>query len=362
MARLLMRAIAGAGHHVVLGSRLRTFDGSGDAEAQTQFKIESERQVAGLLDAYAKETVPAPELWFTYHLYHKAPDWIGPAVAKALSIPYVVSEASVAPKQAGGPWDMGHRAVLRALHQADLVIGFNDIDAVCVSDVLSGSQRYERLPPFVDIEPYTDAAANRSTYRAMAAGQYGLPTGVPWLMTVAMMRPGDKTRSYRLLSDTLGELQDEAWHLLVVGDGTNRREIRDAFAPIGDRVHWLGQLDTDGLPGLYAAADIYVWPALNEAYGMSFLEAQSSGLPVIAGNDGGVPGVVHAPEAGILVATGDTHAFATAVRSLLHNPDSRRAIGTAAQSRMRDEHSLFAASRTLDRLLHDVREKHPLCA
>ena len=38
----------------------------------------------------------APELWFTYHLYYKAPDWLGPAVSAALGIPYVVAEASYA--------------------------------------------------------------------------------------------------------------------------------------------------------------------------------------------------------------------------------------------------------------------------
>ena len=43
-----------------------------------------------------QEPVRRPDLWFTYHLYYKAPDWLGPRVAEALSIPYVVAEASVA--------------------------------------------------------------------------------------------------------------------------------------------------------------------------------------------------------------------------------------------------------------------------
>jgi len=44
-----------------------------------------------------------PALWFTYHLYHKAPDHIGPVVARQLGIPYVLAEASYAAKQARGP-------------------------------------------------------------------------------------------------------------------------------------------------------------------------------------------------------------------------------------------------------------------
>ena len=362
MAKLLMRAIGGAGHHVVLGSRLRTFDGGGDPSQQSLLKIEAERQVAGLLDAYAKEAVPAPELWFTYHLYHKAPDWIGPAIADALSIPYVVAEASFAPKQAGGRWDMGHRAVLRALHRADVVIGFNDIDAACVNAVLDEDQRYERVPPFIDIEPYAEATNNRLTYRAMAASQYNLPTNVPWLMTVAMMRPGDKAASYARLAEALVPLADRDWRLLVVGDGKARDDIRRAFTPIDDRITWLGALDTEGLPGLYAASDLYVWPAVNEAFGMAFLEAQAAGLPVVAGHDGGVSGVVHAPEAGVLVPPGDTAAFSGAVAALLDDQQQRHAFGEAAQLHMRQEHSLLAASRTISALMCQTLEARRACA
>ena len=35
-----------------------------------------------------------PAAWFTYHLYYKAPDWLGPDIARALAIPYLVAEAS----------------------------------------------------------------------------------------------------------------------------------------------------------------------------------------------------------------------------------------------------------------------------
>src|SRR3546814_1683340 len=56
-----------------------------------------------------------PQLWFTYHLYYKAPDWIGPKVARALRIPYVVAEASVAYKRASGPRSEEHTSELQSL-------------------------------------------------------------------------------------------------------------------------------------------------------------------------------------------------------------------------------------------------------
>ena len=49
-------------------------------------------------------------------------------------------------------------------------------------------------------------------------------------------------------------------------------------------------------------ADLFVWPAINEAFGMALLEAQASALPVVAGASGGVGGIVASGETGLLVA------------------------------------------------------------
>ncbi len=350
-----MRAIGGAGHEITLASRHRSYDGDGNVRRQQQLKAEGEREAMGMLEAYAKEAAMPPELWFTYHLYYKAPDWIGPVVADELGIPYVVAEASVAPKRAGGAWDMGHRGVLRSLHAARLVIGFNANDEACVSPHLSSGADYVHVAPFIDCEPYQAAARERPTYRAMTAGQYGLPFDEPWLLTVAMMRPGDKTASYRLLADSLARIADRPWRLLVVGDGDSRSEIADAFVPVADRVTWLGAQAQDSLPGIYAAADLYVWPGVNEAFGMAFLEAQASGLPVIACDEGGVHGVVAAPQGGTLVEKRDVGAFSDAVAALLGEPATRSEMGRCAQSSIVRDHGLFPAAKTIDRLLNGLR-------
>jgi hypothetical protein len=55
-------------------------------------------------------------------VYYKAPDWLGPRIAKALGIPYVLAEATHAPKRAGGPWAIGHEATEAALRMASRVL------------------------------------------------------------------------------------------------------------------------------------------------------------------------------------------------------------------------------------------------
>ena len=117
MAQALVDALGRSGREVALACRLRTYDRTGDAPRQQRLRALADRCAAGLLQRYRRGT--APEAWVTYHGYHKAPDWLGPRVSAALAIPYVMIEASFAPKQAGGPWDLGHRATEQALRRAD---------------------------------------------------------------------------------------------------------------------------------------------------------------------------------------------------------------------------------------------------
>ena len=98
-------------------------------------------------------------------------------------------------------------------------------------------------------------------------------------------------------------------------------------------------------------ADLYVWPACNEAYGMALLEAQAAGVPVVAGREGGVPDIVADGSTGILVEPRSPPALAAAVRALLGDPARRRAMGVTAQARVLARHDLAPArARMIDAL------------
>jgi glycosyltransferase involved in cell wall biosynthesis len=94
-------------------------------------------------------------------------------------------------------------------------------------------------------------------------------------------------------------------------------------------------------------ADLFVWPAFNEAFGMALLEAQASGLPVVAGTGHGVGEIVVSEVTGLLVVPTDTLTFAAAVRSLILDGSRRAAFAAAAQARVRSDHDLPAAARRL---------------
>jgi hypothetical protein len=181
VARLFLDALRLAGHAPFVASRLRSFDGFGDPSRQARFAALGQRTAERLLRRWEEAPETAPGLWFTYHLYYKAPDWLGPTVSAALGIPYVVAEASHAAKRAGGPWAAGHRAVEQALRRADAVIGLNSADRAGVLPSLRQPQCWFQLPPFLDAQAYP---ARRRP-----------PVGAPRLIAVAMMRPGDKLAS-----------------------------------------------------------------------------------------------------------------------------------------------------------------------
>lgn len=108
MARLLIAALETGGHEVDVASQLRSFEGAGDRGAQAGIRAAAATEADRLIARYREDPeATRPEIWFTYHVYYKAPDWLGPTVAAALQIPYMTAEASYAPKRAGGAWAQG---------------------------------------------------------------------------------------------------------------------------------------------------------------------------------------------------------------------------------------------------------------
>jgi glycosyltransferase involved in cell wall biosynthesis len=346
MARGFARLLARLGHRVVMPSASRVPQGVPDPDEHLALERRARRQAARLIARWRALPAGHPErfdLWFTYHCYYRKPDWLGPLVTQALGIPYVIAEVSHAPQRSTGATRLGHRATERALAAADLVITVNPRDVAGVRTRLSPGARQVRLPPFIDAGPYRAARTPRP------------PNEVPLLLAVGMMRTRDKLESYRVLAVAFHLLGGRPWQAVLVGDGAARAEIEALMAPFGERVRFAGAVDQAELLALYASADLYVWPAINEAYGMAFLEAQAAGVPVVAGRTGGVPSVVAHGVAGLLTEIGDAASFAAAVARLLDDPAERTRLAANASAGIAARHDDRAAARALAVALRDLR-------
>lgn len=349
VARLLLRAMRSAGHNVQVASRLRAFDGQGDAQRQARIRAHGAALAQRYIDKHRDDP---PDLWFSYHLYHKAPDWLGPRVSAALAIPYVVAEASVAPKRAQGPWATGHAAVCTAVRQAARILVLNPDDAECLTPLLGGPERLVAFPPFLDARTARLAAAQRKAHRAALSVRHSVPSDSLWIAVTAMMRPGDKLQSYRILARAKQRLRGLPLTWLVAGDGPARGEVEAALG--ADDTRFLGAMTSRDIDALHAAADLAVWPAHREAFGMALLEAQAAGLPVVAGRSPGVAQIVADGETGLLTPAGDDTMLAHAVRRLFEDPALRARMGVAAMKKVDRIHDIGAAAQRIEHVLGEA--------
>ncbi len=356
MARMLIDGLERQGHDVELASRLRSFDRDGDMERQKRIRSLGEHVARKLVARYqALPVSERPDAWITYHAYHKSPDWLGPVVRTALDIPYLLIESSFAPKQAGGPWDQGHQATKRVIQDADVVLALTKVDHHGLEPLIKAPSSLQMFPPFLDHEPFAKASEKRVLYRKVIAEQYDMDPAIPWLLVVGMMRDDVKRFSYELLTRSLQKITNRPWQILVAGGGQALPMVEKHLSSLGsERVRMAGILEERDLAACYAAADVYAWPAVREAYGLAMLEAQASGLPVVAGLEGGVADVVRDTKTGLLTPPRDTDAFALAVADLLDHPAKRQSMGRAAKLFVEGERSLDCASKRLNQALTDA--------
>lgn len=319
MARNLMQIIAAGGAEVSLVSGLRTRDKSGDEAVQAELRT----QAAAEADQLIRE-MPDCALWVTYHNYYKAPDLIGPAVAKARGIPYVQIESTRAQSRLTGPWADFAWAAHTAADAADVIFYLTDYDRETLERDRCGGQALVHLPPFLPAERLSQPSA--LTGPMLAAG---------------MMRDGDKLSSYRIIAQALRYVT-RGWQLEIAGGGPARAKVEALMAPFGGQVRFLGQLSREELSAAYRRASLFLWPGVNEAFGMVYLEAQSHGLPVAAQDRPGVrdilaPGSYPPPDAG-------PAALAAEIDRLLADPALRSRRGAAGRKLIARDHLAPAAT------------------
>ncbi|WP_417769827.1 glycosyltransferase family 4 protein [Stappia sp.] len=343
MGRLIVRGLEQAGHDVRIASRFRSWRASGGLDEQRAVERLARAEAEAIARQWQTEGY-RPDLFLTYHLYHKAPDWIGPALADRFVLPYAVIEASRAPKRRAGEWEHGFAAADAALHRADMVAALHRADRECLAAVVPEA-RLAVFPPFLDERPFVDAPRIQP------------PADTPpRLLAVGMMREGAKMASYRLLAKALARLDDRPFSLTIAGDGPCRSEAEALFAGHGAR--FTGALAPEEMPALYATHDILVWPAIREAFGFVFLEAQATGLAIVGGDTFGVPDVVAEGVSGLLAPEGDIDAFAATLARMMNTPGLSARMGTAARAHILSRHGMAAGAGRLDAFVAHALRNH----
>lgn len=148
---------------------------------------------------------------------------------------------------------------------------------------------------------------------------------------------------------------------LIVGSGPLQKYLEELAADSGleEKVHFLGDISEVRKIALLHSADLFVLPSTSraEAFGISMLEAMACGVPAISTELGtGTSWVNKNRSTGLVVEAGDDRALSGAINVLLGDDRRRRAMGAAAQSRVREN---FSRDKMLESLASLYRSFQP---
>lgn len=144
------------------------------------------------------------------------------------------------------------------------------------------------------------------------------------VLTVARIDRGDRYKGHEHVIDAIKRLGPRVPDLayVIAGDGNDRPRLEQLARDRGvaDRVHFAGQVRDSELLDYYRLADVFVMPSAKEGFGIVFLEAAATGLPVIAGNQDGSADPLADGVIGAMVPPGDADAIASAIEQALATP------------------------------------------
>lgn len=191
-----------------------------------------------------------------------------------------------------------------------------------------------------DAAPF--AALDRTDWGRRRREEWGLDADTPIIGTVAHLSP---EKDQATLLEALAILRDRGCgaFCFVAGDGPLGPALREQAARLRldeRRLRFLGRR-TD-VPGLLAAADVFVLTSRQEGLGTSLLDAANAGCALAATDAGGMPEIVRHGETGLVAPVGDAAALAEVLAQLVTDRERRAALAAAAGALVAGEFSVEA--------------------
>ncbi len=226
-----------------------------------------------------------------------------------------------------------------------LVSSFEYADFSALGEIPKAKQIREEFPFGVDIARFFPGE-NIELRKSLC-----IPEAEPVILFVGGMDTAHAFKGVPVFLRALSGLK-KPFQAVLVGDGDLRSSFESLAASLGisARVHFLGSVKNEELPGVYRAADLHVLPSTEvaEAFGLVTLEAAASGLPSIVSD---LPGVRHVIEDGVtgaVVFVGDIESLQEALSGFISNKAKCQEFGQNARKRVE---SKYTWDKHIDRLL-----------
>jgi len=152
-----------------------------------------------------------------------------------------------------------------------------------------------------------------------------IPTKDPLTLIKSIKHASDKCKNIRSIIVGTGELSKK------IRSETKRLELED-------QIKFFGFIKKEELWKCYSAADLFVLPSVNEAFGIVLLEAMAFGLPIIASDSGACPEVIG--KAGILFKQGDYEDLGEKILKMITDFKTRRQLSQLGFKRVNNIFSI----------------------
>jgi glycosyltransferase involved in cell wall biosynthesis len=245
--------------------------------------------------------------------------------------------------------EMGVRLALGAFYgQAGHVLSPSAVSDARLVELGIPAERIGRWDRGVDI--------GRFGPERRVAGRFGDEPG-----RVHVLYAGRLTREkgVDLLAEAfeLAHDRDPRLHLVLAGGGPEEAALRHR---LGRHATFLGWLEGDALTTAYASADLFLFPSRTDTFGQVILEAQASGLPVVAVGIGGPAELISDGRSGLLCPP-DAEAIAGAVAGLAASRAARERLSRGGLAAVRERTWERALGRLADgyhRALNEAGQRH----
>lgn len=203
----------------------------------------------------------------------------------------------------------------------------------------------------VDTAWFAHEAYQAQARAAQLKAQHGL-AGVQLLYVGSLI---ERKGLGRVLEALAHVDQSLSWQLHIVGGGPDEDALQARAATLGllPHMHFWGAQPSSQLPLFYALADVFLFPSLEEVWGLVLNEAMACGLAVVASSRAGATfDLVKSGVNGLVVDPERTSDLADIITTLVEDASLRARLGAAAvttiQQRATLDHSAAAFLRALD--------------
>jgi glycosyltransferase involved in cell wall biosynthesis len=273
-------------------------------------------------------------------------------VAEALDIPLVVTfhgyDISILPRR-----EKVRRRYREMFERADALIGVSEHNSDRLKELGAPEEKIRtvhngsRLDQFAYSDP-TDRFDGH-TVRLLHVGRL-----------VEKKGPVELVNAFALAREKLNDQAD--LQLTIAGDGPLREPMlrRVEELNLDGKIDYVGEVPHEEAQRLMQRSHLYTQHCKTasdgdvEGQGVTFIEAQASGLPVVATRSGGVPSVVIDGETGYLVPEEDVEAMADRIAHLTQRPEKWKVMGEAGRKHVEKHFDLTKQVRKLVRLYEQI--------